>query len=87
MPYFTKKKNDSEDMKKAVNAVQKGEYSVRKAAEKYYFARYMPKKYRNPGKPERAPLVPIEIEKLPTTRARMANPQVVKTDFDDIDTI
>lgn len=47
----------------------------------------MPKKYRNPGKPERAPLVPIEIEKLPTTRARMANPQVVKTDFDDIDTI
>lgn len=33
--YFTKKKNDSEDMKKDVNAVQKGEYSVRKAAEKY----------------------------------------------------
>lgn len=32
--YFTKKKNDSEDMKKAVNAVQKGEYSVRKAANK-----------------------------------------------------
>ena len=33
--YFAKKKkkNDSEDMKKAVDAVQKGEHSIRKATE------------------------------------------------------
>nr|XP_011443131.2 jerky protein homolog [Crassostrea gigas] len=67
--YFAKKKkkNDSEDMKKAVDAVQKGEYSVRKAAEKYGVNKSTlhdtcKKKYKNPGKPGRAPLVPIEIE-------------------------